>query len=473
VKASVTVSNPADAPTVLVAIPCDSRKHASVPVAVALDSFSSLEYPKSRLGLLLVLSLTDGEAGASLLDAVKRRTAIFRDDLRYFNIVFSDSLSTPSPHERAAYYRQKIVDETRRTDFDYLLFLDSDTAIPPFTLRNLVELHPRIAAGVCTPRWTVLEKASLTERLWAYRYTFDPSDRQEIRLDELNGVVDVDMVGFGCALVSREVFEKVDFTGYKFDSKVRVGEDAYFCVKAAELFAEKVKLHTGVRTAHVDEAGNVNIVKAVPAHRLVRVITLMSGVLLSAEHYQQLRVLSQSEQITLIGPTGESLALPILGASARTSIRLTRSEAASLGLDTTHPVAGKPCRARLRKDQTDVEFEILMDSLFIDPQLVVATKCSERLGLRLGERVAVRIESLRPVILTHLSFKLEDVEESRLLLDAEEANAAWVNNGDYGELLTSEDLPDQLIKYEGERPDILARKCGWFADVSATNRSVF
>lgn len=35
----------------------------------------------------------------------------------------------------------KIIEEARRTDLDYLLFLDSDMAIPAFTLRKLVRLR--------------------------------------------------------------------------------------------------------------------------------------------------------------------------------------------------------------------------------------------------------------------------------------------------------------------------------------------
>jgi hypothetical protein len=116
----------------MVAIPCDSRKHAMVPITVALNSFASLEYPKSRLGLVLLLTLGDVDNG--LLESAKQRTAAMARDLRYFKILLSDAYAAPLFQERLAHHRQKVIDEARRTDFDYLLFLDSDTAIPPNTL---------------------------------------------------------------------------------------------------------------------------------------------------------------------------------------------------------------------------------------------------------------------------------------------------------------------------------------------------
>ena len=110
---------------------------------------------------------------------------------------------------------------------DYLLWLDTDIIMPQDTVKTLLSADKDIIGGIyyakIKPYFPILRKEGIWEgKSWNY-----------LVLEWENNLFKTDFIGFGCMLIKREVFEKVQRPW--FEEKIDgLSEDLYFCKKARE-----------------------------------------------------------------------------------------------------------------------------------------------------------------------------------------------------------------------------------------------
>jgi len=155
--------------------------------------------------------------------------------------------------------RNRLVERARELECTHILFLDSDTIPPPGALGKLLQAKKDIIGGVYrfrVPPYRVL----------AFWYAVN----RYLPLSDLfeNKIMPVEAVGMGCTLINMSVFEKLErpyfYNGYvdfnspyakddsAFDGKRYIGEDVYFCEKAA-MAGFEIFLHTGVQSDHITQ----------------------------------------------------------------------------------------------------------------------------------------------------------------------------------------------------------------------------
>lgn len=110
-------------------------------------------------------------------------------------------------------------------DCDYLCFIDDDVLVPFNAIDQLLQCDADVAAG-----WTII-------RGWPYKNMFFRwTDEAKTSLENWPsddvpvGVIDVDAVGFSCALIKVSLLKAVEkpfFVTGPYNT-----EDIYFCVKA-------------------------------------------------------------------------------------------------------------------------------------------------------------------------------------------------------------------------------------------------
>lgn len=126
--------------------------------------------------------------------------------------------------------RDVLVARFLKTSHPTLCFLDSDVR-PPDTLLDLADLGHPITAG-----WYPL----LTRRheLMPSLFRRGPDGKTyQPYWEDADGLVEVDAIGLGCALIRREVFAKLERPYFSFrhdpaDPEQWTGEDVDFCQKA-------------------------------------------------------------------------------------------------------------------------------------------------------------------------------------------------------------------------------------------------
>jgi len=126
----------------------------------------------------------------------------------------------------AGWGRNSLINDFVKTDADYIFFIDSDTGVPHEGLKKLVEHQKDIVSGLYFQRYP------------PYNPTFKKLQKNEFGndqylpiLDYPEGLVEVDMVGAGCLLISRRVCENL-MEPYFFSPEQDYTEDTYFCLQA-------------------------------------------------------------------------------------------------------------------------------------------------------------------------------------------------------------------------------------------------
>ena len=121
----------------------------------------------------------------------------------------------------------------------HIFFIDDDMVVPPNAIVKLLSHDVPIVGGLYFGR-------NAPHLPIAYRYVLD---NQWIPITEFcAGLQVVDAVGFGCTLIKREVFEKMERPYFEFSDKM--GEDMYFCEQAKKL-GYTILLDADVSCAHL------------------------------------------------------------------------------------------------------------------------------------------------------------------------------------------------------------------------------
>jgi hypothetical protein len=139
--------------------------------------------------------------------------------------------------------RNNIARRALELDCTHLIFLDADMTFPENTIRKLIEDDKDIIGALTFKRWPPFHpilymgtKGDLT--------VLDPYPED---------VVEVTATGTGCLMIKINVIEEMPYPWFEFsktDDERTIGEDVYFCYKAAK-FGYKIFVDTTIKTEHL------------------------------------------------------------------------------------------------------------------------------------------------------------------------------------------------------------------------------
>jgi len=132
--------------------------------------------------------------------------------------------------------RRELVEFFLKTDYEYIWWLDYDHTFPINACSRLLE-HKTDIVG-CNYR----KRRFPNPTFIAHKSNSKNNITENSKIVELNDksppVEFVDIIGMGCCLVKREVYEKIGEPYYIIDydkkKKLEIGEDIYFCQKAKD-----------------------------------------------------------------------------------------------------------------------------------------------------------------------------------------------------------------------------------------------
>ena len=155
--------------------------------------------------------------------------------------------------------RNLIAHWTIKHNYDYLFAVDSDISFAPDTLAKLLSHDKDLVCGVYIQRIPGTHTIEVMRR--------NPQggvSHVDWNLIKGKGLVPIDGCGFGCALVKREVLDKMEYPHFLYTSAIdhrnTISEDVYFCMKATgagfKLWCDTSVIcdHTGSWTFQVDQA---------------------------------------------------------------------------------------------------------------------------------------------------------------------------------------------------------------------------
>ncbi|MBI1909672.1 MAG: hypothetical protein HYS22_05840 [Deltaproteobacteria bacterium] len=130
----------------------------------------------------------------------------------------------------------------------HLFFLDADILPAPDTLTKLLKVNQPIVSGL-------YRKRTIPHELMAFSKDKN-GNYQPVLLEKKKKPLTVDVVGAGCLLIHREVFEKMKppwFTS-EWQGFGNLSEDFSFCEKARKK-GFKIVVETSVRPLHIEPLG--------------------------------------------------------------------------------------------------------------------------------------------------------------------------------------------------------------------------
>lgn len=119
--------------------------------------------------------------------------------------------------------------------YDYLLSVDSDIVLPRDSLKKMLAADKDIVTGL------YIQRIPDTHTLEVYMVTSNGgmTNIPHELLAKHNGLVEVAGCGFGCVLIKGDVFRKMEYPHFFYqsalDHKNTVSEDVFFCKKARDL----------------------------------------------------------------------------------------------------------------------------------------------------------------------------------------------------------------------------------------------
>lgn len=171
-------------------------------------------------------------------------------------------------------------------NYDYLFSVDSDIVFKPDTLERLLSYNLDIVTGL------YIQRKPGQHILELYK------NGSNVRYEDIKGqgLVEVDSCGFGCVLVKSDVFRKMIYPHFYYqsalDHKYTISEDTYFCNKAKTL-GFRVFADTGILCEHIGSTKfivdqNPPPAKPVATSPFNRLLDLSNQRLMPAKHVEYL-----------------------------------------------------------------------------------------------------------------------------------------------------------------------------------------
>lgn len=204
------------------------------------------------------------------------RTSLVFAQLQKKGIPFSYMLNSNQPYDTA---REQLTRMALESGAEYIFHYDSDVLIPVNTIELLIEWIEKfnipIMSGIYwakKPQIMPAAWAKIAEHPEENRYDFAPMDLKKT-IEKSPGkdpIVPMDVVGAGCLMIRRDVFEKLDKSNpdlpyfqwgigrYNTCPKCKdktplpmMSEDFYFCMRAGNELNLKPHVATLIRCDHI------------------------------------------------------------------------------------------------------------------------------------------------------------------------------------------------------------------------------
>lgn len=182
--------------------------------------------------------------GMPILDKVEAQTVISLVNLLFYSqkrqLHLSPSEGTTVVHEA----RNNVISQAYNTEFDAIMFIDSDVVFPGDMLEQFINHDKDIMGVLC------VGKATSQQNVFEYDSLADEYKRLDLPLG--GGLVEVDAVGASILYIKRKVLDKIyqhrgpDYFFYEMG----VGEDVSFCKLAKEL-GFKIYVDTNINVGHI------------------------------------------------------------------------------------------------------------------------------------------------------------------------------------------------------------------------------
>ena len=138
-------------------------------------------------------------------------------------------------------------------DFDFLLFLDSDTFPKPDVLKDLVSHDKDIISGVVYALWTFYGQPIIRPSL--FEYNDENTMKVMTAKSKTPGIYEITACGGACMLIKRSVLVKISFSLPENGQT----EDYFFCQKAKKE-GFKIYADTSVQCKHSIISNEQNLV---------------------------------------------------------------------------------------------------------------------------------------------------------------------------------------------------------------------
>lgn len=193
-----------------------------------------MKLPQAPRDLQALIDKANGKfvtMGIPYYDHIEPECDVCRVDLERFSFPYGYTIMTN--RKKSTLIEDGRYDIVRKGFYgDYLLWIDADQVFPPDTLMRLVAHDkPIVGTLVSTKEPPHMVVTGIGDQEYGYMSILDWPE---------NSLIEVDVTGFGCCLIKREVleafpegnpFERIKIPA--FDSKM--GEDWSFCVRAKEM----------------------------------------------------------------------------------------------------------------------------------------------------------------------------------------------------------------------------------------------
>lgn len=163
--------------------------------------------------------------------------------LAFKNLMVPNTLYSVAYGQPIDVARNSIAKRFLESNAEYLMFVDSDVVLPPDSYIRLKNRKLDIVSGLYYTKF-----GNYTPAMWYDRNPAIPITEYQ------NGeLLEADLIGMGCCLIRRRVFENLEPPWFKWtQSFVENGcsEDFYFC-RNAKARGFKVCVDTSIQTHHI------------------------------------------------------------------------------------------------------------------------------------------------------------------------------------------------------------------------------
>lgn len=146
------------------------------------------------------------------------------------------------------------------------------------------------------------------------------------------------------------------------------------------------------------------------------------------------------ETVTLSGPKGEMKNVRILGPERnQTQVEISETDCFKLGIKPAVRLSGDLLGTSgvVMKGPLG-EVELKEGVIVAERHVHMSQKDADKIKVKNGDRVMVDIDGIRDLLYENIPVRVSEKFETRLHLDTDEANAAFIQSGDTGELIINQ-----------------------------------